>query len=167
MLLKNKLQQHIKHIRILNVPTLLCCFLSPVGIAVEIDMINYYNHCIFITFYYALTFKCWNRQFCPSFCIGTEAKMDIFVQKHICRFFTLNMILAGHCVNVYVVLTYCKLKTDLSVVPYAKGVYRCMEVVYHTAVYWTLLRDMYSASCSSTSTFRYLRCPLNTILVGW
>jgi len=45
------------------------------------------------------------------------------------------MILAGHCVNVYVVLTYCKLKTDLSVVPYAKGVYRCMEVVYHTAVY--------------------------------
>jgi hypothetical protein len=29
-----------------------------------------------------------------------EAKMDIFVQKHIYRFITLNMILAGYYVNV-------------------------------------------------------------------
>jgi len=34
-------------------------------------------------------------------------------------------------------------------------------------VYSTLLRDTYSASCSSTCSFRYLWCPLNTYLVGW
>jgi hypothetical protein len=60
--------------------------------------------------------------------------MGIFVQKHICRFFTLSMILAGHCVNVNVMLTYCRLKTDLSFMPYAKGVYRGAEVIYHTMV---------------------------------
>jgi hypothetical protein len=76
------------------------------------------------------------------------------------------MILVGHNVNVNVMLTYCRLKTDLSVVPYAKRVYRGVEVIYHTTVYSALLRDMYSASCFSTSAFRYLRCPWNTNLVG-
>jgi len=41
MFLKNKLQEHIKHIGILNMLTLLCCLLSPVGIAVEIGMIKW------------------------------------------------------------------------------------------------------------------------------
>jgi hypothetical protein len=44
------------------------------------------------------------------------------------------MILAGHYVNVNVMLNYCRLKTDLSFVPYAKRVYRGVEVIYHTMV---------------------------------
>jgi hypothetical protein len=98
MLLKKELQQHIKHIRILNMGTLLCCFLSSVRIAVEIGMINDYNYCIFVIFYYAVTLKCRNGQFCLSFCVDTEAKMNIFVQKHICGFFTLKIKLVGHVI---------------------------------------------------------------------
>ena len=53
-------------------------------------------------------------------------------------FFMLNVILAGHYVNVNVV--FCGLKIDLSFVLHAKGVYWCAEVTYHTVVYSTLLR---------------------------
>jgi hypothetical protein len=64
------------------------------------------------------------------------------------------------------VMTYYRLKTDLSVMPHVKGVYSGMKVIYHTMVYSTMLRDIYSASCSSTSTFKYCSCPSQTNLVG-
>jgi len=50
----------------------------------------------------------------------------------------LNVILAGHYVNVNVI--FYGLKTDLSFVLHARGVYWCAEVIYHTMVYSTLLR---------------------------
>ena len=51
----------------------------------------------------------------------------------------LNVILAGHYVNVNVI--FYGLKTDLSFVLHAKGVYWCAEVIYHTVVYSALMRD--------------------------
>jgi len=51
----------------------------------------------------------------------------------------LNVILARHYVNVNVI--FCGLKTGLSFVLHAKGVYWCAELTYHTVVYSVLLRD--------------------------
>jgi hypothetical protein len=39
-------------------------------------------------------------------------------------FFTLNTILAGHYVRINILYTYYRLKTNLSFVPHAKGVYQ-------------------------------------------
>ena len=89
------------------------------------------------------------------------------LSKNISRFFTLNMILARHYMNVNITYTCYRLKTNLSVVPHAKGVYRGAEVIYHTNVHSTPLRDKHSASFSSTRTFRYLRHPSNKNLTGW
>jgi len=43
----------------------------------------------------------------------------------------------------------------------------CGGKIYHTKVHSTPLTDKYSASCSSTCTFRYVRHPSNTNLVAW
>lgn len=113
-----------------------------------------------------LNFKHQNGHFCPLFCLGIGAKTDIFVQKHVCRFFTLNTILTGQYANVNIMQAYYRLKTNLSVVLYAMGACRGMEIIYHTVVYSTLLRDTYSALCSSTCTYRYLWYPSNINVVG-
>lgn len=39
------------------------------------------------------------------------------------------MILAGHCVNINITYAYCRLKTNLSVAPLAKGVCRHAKVI--------------------------------------
>jgi len=49
--------------------------------------------------------------------------------KNICMFFTLNAILAGHYKNINITYTYYRLKTNLSFVPHAKGVYRHTKVI--------------------------------------
>jgi hypothetical protein len=36
---------------------------------------------------------CHNGQFCPLFSVAMSAKTDTFIQKYICRLFTLKMIL--------------------------------------------------------------------------
>jgi hypothetical protein len=74
--------------------------------------------------------------------------------------FTINTILTR---KYYV----CILHTNLAVVCHAKSAYKSKEVIYHTMVYSTLLRDTYLVSCSSSCTFRFPRQPLYTTLVGW
>jgi hypothetical protein len=49
-----------------------------------------------------------------------------FCPKHVCRFFTLNVILAGQYINVNII--FYRRKTDLSIVPHSKEAYLCSEI---------------------------------------
>jgi hypothetical protein len=60
-----------------------------------------------------------------------NAKTDVFVQRHTCRFFALNTILAGQYASVNIMYTYYRLKINLAVASHVKEPYRGAEVIYN------------------------------------
>jgi hypothetical protein len=56
-----------------------------------------------------------SRQLCPLLCVGMNAKIDIFVQKEMCTFFTLNVTMLEQYVSVNIMYKHYSYAVTYSV----------------------------------------------------